>query len=273
MKTAIRHTGIRHAAIRVRNLSQSLQFWKGILGFASYRELESDWAMVSRGETSLSLIAGDYEEGAAARNPTGVGPSPGGIHHLGITVEDPLEVDAWHSVLTAARKDWPALQVHAPKLHRDKSYGFYFVDPDGNPFEVIWIPVIHCETRDLPAIVLLGHGSRDPRWPLPILTLKSLLEKEHPGILVEVAWMEFAEPDLNQALTSLINRKAPAEVRIHPVFISAGGHVSHDLPELVDQARKDFPALSLSLEGPLGETSAVLQAMKTEILIRAAGAN
>jgi|GEM_PF-172223 len=267
MNTTPRHAGIRHAAIRVKNLSHSLRFWKEVLGFSAYRELESDWAMVSRGETSLSLISSQYASGLQDSNATG----GAGIHHLGITVNEKADVDQWHRALSTAKTAWNSLEVHSPKLHRDLSYGFYFRDPDGNAFEVIWIPVLHCELKDLPSVVLLGHGSRDPRWPLPILRLKELLERDHPGIFVEVAWMEFADPNLDQALSTLESRKAPARVVIHPVFISAGGHVSHDLPALVDAARAAHPSLALELKGPLGELDSVLHAMKTEILTGAAG--
>ena len=265
MNTTPLHAGIRHAAIRVKNLSHSLRFWKEVLGFSSYREFESDWAMVSRGETSLSLISSQYESGIQESHRTG----ETGIHHLGITVNEKDQVDRWHRALVQAREAWISLEIHAPKLHRDQSYGFYFRDPDGNAFEVIWIPVIHCALKDLPAVVLLGHGSRDPRWPVPILKLKSLLESDHPALFVEVAWMEFAEPTLEQAIETLKARKAPTQVVIHPVFISAGGHVSHDIPALVSAARAAHPDLTLELKGPLGELEAVLHAMKTEILTQA----
>ena len=269
MNTIPRHAGIRHAAIRVKNLSHSLRFWKEVLGFSAYRELETDWAMVSRGETSLSLISSQYESGMQGSSSSG----GNGIHHLGITANERADVDHWYHALCEARPTWGPIEVHPPKLHRDQSYGFYFRDPDGNAFEIIWIPVLHCELKNLPSVVLLGHGSRDPRWPLPILRLKELLERDHPGIFVECAWMEFAEPGLEQAVARLKTRGAPTRIAIHPVFISAGGHVSHDIPELVAAARASHPDMTIELKGPLGELDLVLHAMKTEILTQAAGLN
>ena len=257
------HSGIKHAAIRVQSLASSLRFWKEVLGFSSYREKESDWAMVSRGDTTLSLITTSYDP---ASEPTGAPLQGAGIHHLGIVVDRTEEVRFWHERLLSAKKDFPTIQVSAPKLHRDESYGFYFRDPDQNPFEIIFIPTLHQEIQNLPSVVLLGHGSRDPRWPLPILKLKAMLEADHPSLVCEVAWMEFAEPDLNQALVEIKNRTQNPEVRVIPVFISAGGHVSHDLPELLETARTHYPELHLELTGPIGEELPVLQAMRTSIL-------
>ena len=255
------HSGIRHAAVRVKNLSESLRFWKELLGFSSYREKESDWAMVSRGETSLSLVTAGYDSDSKATSQ-----AQGGIHHLGITVHTPAEVDAWHTRLSQGKDQWPALQIKEPKLHRDESYGFYFLDIDGNAFEIIFIPVLHREERNLPSVILLGHGSRDPRWPLPILKLRDLLQAEHPSLDCEVAWMEFAEPTLDDALLNLQKRSANPQVEIIPIFISAGGHVSHDLPNLVSDAAARFPQFTLLLKGPIGEELSVLHAMKTRVL-------
>jgi len=185
---------------------------------------------------------------------------------LGLVADSADQVDSWHRQLLQAKSRWPALQVSPPKLHRDESYGFYFRDPDQNPFEIIFIPTLHQEIQNLPSVVLLGHGSRDPRWPLPILKLKAMLEADHPSLVCEVAWMEFAEPDLNQALLEIKNRTQNPEIRVIPVFISAGGHVSHDLPELLETARTHYPELHLELTGPIGEELPVLQAMRTSIL-------
>jgi sirohydrochlorin cobaltochelatase len=255
------HFGLKHAAITVTQLDLSLKFWKSGMGFQSYREKESDWAMVFCGDTTLSLVTQSYpsdsQQGQKGAQK---------IHHLGITVSSPDEVRKWHHKLSQLQADFPALKLFEPKAHRDESYGFYFYDIDGNPFEVIHIPVIPREGALLEPVILLGHGSRDPRWPLPILALQKKLRTDQPQLLCEVAWMEFAEPDLNQALSKIKANYPSGPVRVIPIFISAGGHVSHDLPELVAQSQSQFPEFRLQLETAIGEQEIVLEAMKTQIL-------
>jgi predicted lactoylglutathione lyase len=56
--------------------------------------------------------------------------------HIGLVVENKEDVDRIYEKLkTSGAKD-----IESPKDHRDQSRSFYFKDPDGNQFELLWLP-------------------------------------------------------------------------------------------------------------------------------------
>ena len=45
-------------------------------------------------------------------------------------------------------------------------------------------------------VILFAHGSRDPKWRLPIEAVASLIEKQRDDVAVACAYLELTEPDL-----------------------------------------------------------------------------
>jgi sirohydrochlorin cobaltochelatase len=108
------------------------------------------------------------------------------------------------------------------------------------------------------AIVLFGHGSRDPLWRLPMETVAARLRAEQPGIPVRCAYLELEAPDLATAAAALIADGA-ADITIVPMFLGTGRHAREDLPKLVEQLRMDHPSVGFVLQKPVGEDPRVLQ--------------
>ena len=54
------------------------------------------------------------------------------------------------------------------------------------------------------AIVLFGHGSRDPLWHQPIQSVAARIAELSPHTLVRCAYLELTEPDLPSAAADLI---------------------------------------------------------------------
>jgi len=64
--------------------------------------------------------------------------------------------------------------------------------------------------------------------------------------------MEFAEPTLFHAIAEA-QADGVRSVKLFPLFLSAGGHVSRDIPRLVHGARLRFPDMEIELLSPIGE--------------------
>jgi hypothetical protein len=58
--------------------------------------------------------------------------------------------------------------------------------------------------------------------------------------------MEYAEPTLYDALAEALD-EGDRTVKILPLFLSAGGHVSRDIPRMVDSAKIRLPELDIEL--------------------------
>jgi sirohydrochlorin cobaltochelatase len=107
------------------------------------------------------------------------------------------------------------------------------------------------------AIVLFGHGSRDPLWRLPMETVATRLRAAQPGVPVRCAYLELDEPDLGTAAGELVAAGA-TEVTIVPMFLGTGRHAREDLPELVRAMQAFQPQVRFVLRQPIGEDARVL---------------
>lgn len=101
-------------------------------------------------------------------------------------------------------------------------------------------------------LILFAHGSTDPLW----LDTFSKLGRELSGELGEhrvgLAFMEFAKPTLFAALAEA-QLDGARSIKLLPLFLSAGGHVSRDIPRLVHAAKLRFPDMEIELLSPIGE--------------------
>ncbi|MEO8718576.1 MAG: CbiX/SirB N-terminal domain-containing protein [Burkholderiales bacterium] len=114
------------------------------------------------------------------------------------------------------------------------------------------------------AIILVGHGARDPAWAAPLQRLGQRLEQAGTGAAVRIAYLEFMGPDLPSALKSLCEEGMHA-IRVVPVFLGAGGHVKRDIAACVEAARAARPRVYIELEAPVGERSPVIEALAAAI--------
>jgi sirohydrochlorin cobaltochelatase len=110
------------------------------------------------------------------------------------------------------------------------------------------------------AIILFGHGARDPRWREPFDRLASLWSAQHAGTPVELAFLEMMQPSLDEAVASL-SAQGATQITVVPVFFGQGGHLRNDFPVLLDSCREKFPQITLSTTPAVGEDLAVLQAI------------
>ena len=109
-------------------------------------------------------------------------------------------------------------------------------------------------------LLLFAHGARDPRWALPFADIKQRVQTAAPAMPVELAFLEFMPPKLIEAGASLAQAGCTT-VDVLPLFLGAGGHVRKDLPELMEQLKRDHPGVQWHLRVAIGEVSSVVQAM------------
>ena len=113
-------------------------------------------------------------------------------------------------------------------------------------------------------IVLFAHGSRDAGWSRPFEQIASQVRKRLPSTEVVLAYLESASPSFEEAVAALAAKKI-AEIRVVPVFLGQGGHVTEDLPKIVAAERAAHPQVRISLEEPIGERPRVIEAIAEAI--------
>jgi sirohydrochlorin cobaltochelatase len=109
-------------------------------------------------------------------------------------------------------------------------------------------------------IVLFAHGSADSRWRAPLVTLRDQLTASDPGRGVALAYLQFCEPTLHQALRACRDAGATRALVV-PVFMSGGGHLLRDVPATIAAAAEEVPGLSVRSSGALAEEPEVIEAM------------
>ena len=107
------------------------------------------------------------------------------------------------------------------------------------------------------AIVLFGHGSRDPQWREPIEAVARLIRTRMPSAEVRCAFLELDAPDLRRAVGDLVAGGTDA-IRIVPMFLGVGRHACEDLPRLVGECRAAHPAVHFELQPSVGENPRLL---------------
>ncbi len=117
--------GIRHVALKVRDLAAAEAFYCGVLGYRVEWRPDADNLYLTRDADNLALHRD-------------AGAGPGSLDHFGIMLRKAGDVDAWAASLTgrgvALRKE--------PKTHRDGARSFYVADPEGNVLQFIHHPPI-----------------------------------------------------------------------------------------------------------------------------------
>jgi sirohydrochlorin cobaltochelatase len=112
----------------------------------------------------------------------------------------------------------------------------------------------------LRGVLLLAHGSRDPRWAEPLRAVADRLGTQAPDVYIELAFLEFMEPDFSTAASNLVGRGCTA-VDVVPLFLGAGGHVRKDVGGFLAQAKESHPGVQWVLHATLGESPLVIAAL------------
>ena len=120
--------GLRHAALRVRDVTAAARFYVDVLGFRVEWEPDADNVYLTSGADNLAL-----HRAAVAPRGFEMG-SDSALDHIGLAVEHAEDVDAWAAYL---RGRGITLE-HEPRTHRDGSRSLYLRDPADNLVQIVW---------------------------------------------------------------------------------------------------------------------------------------
>ncbi|WP_277542994.1 CbiX/SirB N-terminal domain-containing protein [Haloarcula laminariae] len=111
------------------------------------------------------------------------------------------------------------------------------------------------EGLDDEAILLAGHGSRREKSNEQVRELAASLEGRL-GIPVDAAFLELAEPAIDEAISGLA--ATVSQVSVVHLSLFAASHVKNDVPLAVTQARERHPELTINNGAHLGVHPALL---------------
>lgn len=100
-------------------------------------------------------------------------------------------------------------------------------------------------------LILVAHGSRDPRWRASVEEMVRALQREAGPDGVALAYMDCAPPSLLD-VASRLARRGVGRVRVLPLFLTTEGHVDRDVRPMVEEVRRACRGLEVELLPPMG---------------------
>ncbi len=101
-----------------------------------------------------------------------------------------------------------------------------------------------------PALLIVGHGSRDVRTNAEFEGFVASYQATRPGFEIAPAYIELAGPPLALALRQLASRTD--HVVLLPLFLFAAGHVKNDIPLALARARNEYSTVRFTVARALG---------------------
>ena len=119
-------------------------------------------------------------------------------------------------------------------------------------------------------LLLVAHGSRREESNIEIESLSEKISTLEPKEFDKVipAFLEFASPSIPEAIKECTEVGA-TKVTILPYFLSAGVHITRDIPNEISEASQNTPDLDIQIANYFGSRDEIAEIlMKTALDIK-----
>ncbi|MFZ3597641.1 sirohydrochlorin chelatase [Streptomyces sp. BH104] len=100
-----------------------------------------------------------------------------------------------------------------------------------------------------PALLVIAHGSRDPRHAATVHALVGEVRAQNPGVRVETAFLEFNVPSVHGVLESLA-ADGVRDVVALPLLLTRAFHAKTDIPAVLREAPRGMRVHQADVLGP-----------------------
>ncbi|MFJ2116245.1 sirohydrochlorin chelatase [Streptomyces sp. NPDC087850] len=115
-----------------------------------------------------------------------------------------------------------------------------------------------------PVLLVIAHGSRDPRHGATVRALTARLRSLRPGLRVETGFLEFDSPSVHQVLDRLA-RDGVRDVVAQPLLLTRAFHAKSDIPAVLHEASVRHPWLRIRQAGVLGPSPLLTDALERRL--------
>lgn len=114
------------------------------------------------------------------------------------------------------------------------------------------------------ALIIVAHGSRKESSNAEVMALGA---KVQPLVgtqydVVKTAFLEFAEPSLEESITASV-KEGVRHIVILPYFLASGNHVTRDIPAVVEQMQVTYPEVKIELKEHLGSAEGMVSLLSS----------
>lgn len=100
-------------------------------------------------------------------------------------------------------------------------------------------------------ILILAHGSREKSTENILFEIVNDLKSRMKDCIIETAFLQFSEVDLNCGLDKL-KVQGVSDIKVIPYFLFDGVHIREDIPKEIDEYLKNNPDMKISMGKTLG---------------------
>jgi sirohydrochlorin cobaltochelatase len=111
------------------------------------------------------------------------------------------------------------------------------------------------------ALLLVGHGSRDPDGQREFLAFAAKVQRAAGGRPVVPCFLELAEPTISQGIQRCLEL-GYHDIAAVPVLLFAARHNKHDVPAEFDHARQHHPELRIRYGRHFGITTEIVDGLR-----------
>jgi sirohydrochlorin ferrochelatase len=115
-----------------------------------------------------------------------------------------------------------------------------------------------------PVLLVIAHGSRDPRHAATVHALTARVRSQRPGLRVETGFLEFNAPSVPRVLERLAAEGADEAVAL-PLLLTRAFHAKSDIPSVLREARTRLPRLRITQAGVLGPSPLLDSALEQRL--------
>jgi sirohydrochlorin cobaltochelatase len=115
-----------------------------------------------------------------------------------------------------------------------------------------------------PALLIVGHGSRDPRGAQEFHALVSLLREENQSLPIEGGFIELSRPPISECVERLV-AGGSREISAVPLMLLAAGHAKNDIPATLVREKIGHPGVTFRYGRPLGIRPELLGLMEEKV--------
>ncbi|XQY93712.1 sirohydrochlorin chelatase [Metabacillus sp. HB246100] len=115
------------------------------------------------------------------------------------------------------------------------------------------------------AVLLVGHGSRDPEGNEQVRqTIQELIPQLDTHLLIETCFLEFEKPTITQGIQTCVEKGATS-VYVIPLMLLAAGHSKIHIPAAIDEAKEKYPHVTFTYGRPFGIHEETIEICKSRL--------
>ncbi|MFI0938124.1 sirohydrochlorin chelatase [Streptomyces sp. NPDC021020] len=117
---------------------------------------------------------------------------------------------------------------------------------------------------DQPPLLVIAHGSRDPRHAATVHALTRRVAAARPGLRVDTAFLDFNAPSVPQAVSRLAADGVRDAVAL-PLLLTRAFHAKTDIPAVLRESTAALPSLRLRTADVLGPSPLLTAALERRL--------